>query len=327
MKTIGILILALGVGVCAAFGARLSGDMYERTRLEGRAAMLQTQIDIGWDVYCQRRASHALDAGECAPAEAAGEQAAAPAETPLEAAEAKAEEPAADAPTALPTYEEALAQEQAKLAGIAPTVAGLPDGVAADREIWYRRNVELAETRAKLASTPLPGPGARLSGWFDLSGLPFLGGLVLIVVGAVLGRRAAHAELNDDGKSGGDARVDFGVAVETLASDVRALAEKATAMADPSPAERKAVHQEIEALQISRFGPIVEARYQLQNRIGLSGFATVFGPFSGGERWLNRAWSTLADNHWPETTASLTRSAEQLAEAAEALRNELKQLG
>lgn len=322
MKAIGMIILAVGVGLCAAFGARLSDGMYERKRLDGQIAMLQGQVDGAWGDYCKAREAAKLDKGECAPPEEADP----PADTPLEAAEdgaeAAADEKKAAAP-ALPTYDEALAAEKAALATAGATSEALPEAVAKARADWLALRGEQVEPKAKVASMPLPGPETRLAGWFELSGMPFLGGLVLIIVGAVLGRRAAKAELSDDGKSGDDTRVDFGVAVESLAKTVRDLSARASAMADPSPAERKAIHQEIEDLQLTRFGPIVEARYQLQNRIGLGGFANVFGPFSGGERWVNRAWSTLADDHWPETTHSLERSAEQLALAAEALREEL----
>jgi len=214
------------------------------------------------------------------------------------------------------------AASSAALARVSPNAEALPEAAGQARDRWLEGRKALVEPSAMVASTALPGPEARLSGWFELSGMPFLGGLALIVIGAVLGRKAAKAELSDDGPDAAG-RVDFGVAVENLAKEVQALADEAAAMADPSPAERKAMHHRIEDLQLTRFGPIVEARYQLQNRIGLGGFANVFGPFSGGERWINRSWSTLADDHWPETTTSLNRSAEQLAMAAAALRDEL----
>lgn len=329
MKTLGILILAVGVGICAAFGARLSDGMYERTRLQGQVTVLEGQIGAAWTTYCAARAEAKLPHGECpAPegekadekaTEEADEKAAAE-EKPEEKA---AEEKAAEGPAPkLPTYEAALAEQQAALAALASTEA-LPEAVAGKRGAWLELKKATAEPEAKLASTPLPGPQARLAGWFDLSGMPFLGGLVLIVIGAVLGRKAAKAELSDDSKAGTGERVDFGVAVDKLAELVQALADEAAAMDSPSEADRQAVQHRIEDLQLTRFGPIVEARYQLQNRIGLAGFANVFGPLSGGERWINRSWSTLADNHWPETQASLVRSAEQLAIAAATLRDEL----
>ncbi len=322
MKAIGIIILAVGVGICAAFGARLSDDMYDRTRLDGQIKLLQGQTDKAWADYCQAREAAKLDKGECAPPEKVAEK---PADTPLEAAEDGAEAAAddkAEAETRLPTYDEALAAEKAALAQVGPTTESLSGAPKQARDRWLALRTQTVEPKARVASTALPGPETRLSGWFSLAGMPFLGGLALIVIGAVLGRRAAKAELSDD-KPGSDTRVDFGVAVENLAREVRALSDRANALSDPSPAERKAIHGEIEDLQLTRFAPIVEARYQLQNRIGLGGFANVFGPFSGGERWVNRAWSTLADDHWPETVRSLSRSAEQLAAAAAALREEL----
>ncbi len=324
MKYLGILILAIGVGLCAAFGARLSDGMYEQTRLGGQIALLEAQTDKAWADYCAAREAAKLEQGECAPPEEADDP---PADTPLEAAEDGAEAAVEDEAAQTPTYDEALAAEKAALAGVAPNAEGLSGPPAQARGRWLEARTALVEPRAQKASTPLPGPETRLAGWFELSGMPFLGGLALIVIGAVLGRRAAKAELSGDSKSGDDTRVDFGVAVADLAQKLRALADRAAALDAPTPAQRKEVQAEIEALQLTRFGPIVEARYQLQNRIGLAGFAHVFGPLSGAERWLNRSWSTLADEHWPETRTSLARSAEQMAEAAAALAEELKQAG
>lgn len=320
MKSLGILILAIGVGLCAAFGARLSDGMYEQTRIGGQVALLQGQADKAWADYCTAREAAKLDKGECAPPEKA-----APApETPLEAAEEGAEPAAEPAPARTPTYDEALAVEKAALARVSANAEGLSGAPAQARGRWLEARTALVEPRAKKAATPLPGPEARLAGWFELSGVPFLGGLALIVIGAVLGRRAAKAELSGDAGSAGPARVDFAVAVDQLAAAIRALAERAATMQAPDAAARKAVQTEIEAIQLTGFGPIVEARYQLQNRIGLAGFAAVFGPLSGAERWMNRAWSALADEHWPETRASLGRSAEQIDEATAALTNALK---
>lgn len=323
MKYLGILILAIGVGLCAAFGARLSDGMYEQTRLGGQIALLEAQADAAWADYCAAREAAKLEKGECAPPEKADDP---PADTPLEAAEDGAEA-AVEEPAMTPTFEEALLAEQAKLAQAVAIAERLPEAPARARDRWLDALTALTKPRAKKASTPLPGPETRLAGWFELSGMPFLGGLALIVIGAVLGRRAAKAEMSGDSKSGDDTRVDFGVAVADLAQKLRALADRAAALDAPTPAQRKEVQAEIEALQLTRFGPIVEARYQLQNRIGLAGFAHVFGPLSGAERWLNRSWSTLADEHWPETRTSLARSAEQMAEAAAALAEELKQAG
>lgn len=325
MKTLGILILAAGVGLCAAFGARLSDGMFDRTRLEGRVALLDGQAAKARGAYCEARKTAQLPEGECAPPK----QAEPPADAPLEATEEGGEAAQADkkaAAPAPPTYEQALATEQAAVAALRAAPADLPPAVAEARAAWIDARAASIEPKAQLASTVPPGPQARLAGWFELSGMPFLGGLALIVIGAVLGRRAAKAELHGDGdrKPGAAKRVDFAVAVDELTARIRALADRAAATDAPTAAEQKALHADIQELQVARFGPIIEARHQLQNRIGLAGFASVFSPLSSGERWLNRAWSTLADAHWPETQTSLAQSAEQMAEASRALAEELK---
>ena len=84
--------------------------------------------------------------------------------------------------------------------------------------------------------------------------------------------------------------------------------------------DAESIKQTIEALQLSHFDPMVEARYTLQNKIGLGPFADVFSPFSSGERNLNRAWATLVDEHWSESLSALGRAALSIKRADDALK-------
>ena len=51
---------------------------------------------------------------------------------------------------------------------------------------------------------------------------------------------------------------------------------------------------------------------RLQMKYGIAAFAAIFSPLAGGERRLNRLWSTLVDRHWPESLASIDAAVFQL---------------
>lgn len=321
MKYLGILILAVGVGLCAAFGAKLSDGMYERTRFVGQQNFLGAEASEAKKAYCEARATAKLPEGECAAPKAEEE----PAE-PEEAAEAAAAEkapaeaPAEKAEPQLPTYEEALAAETAKVDALAGgSSETLPAEVRTARDAWIAAARKTIEPSARLASTPLPGPGERLSNWFTLAGMPFIGGLVLIIIGAIIGRRAVQAELQGTGSGASDSQIDFDAAIKDIAVRVRNLADETGEEPQTDAARRDAVRQLIEAIQQQGIDPVVEARHRLQNQLGLAGFADVFSPFSAGERRLNRAWSALADHHWPEARDSIGVAAAQMDAAVAAL--------
>ncbi len=181
-------------------------------------------------------------------------------------------------------------------------------------ETEYQATV--ADGRVALADAPgpanaVPVPAAtRLDDWIDLAGLHFLAGLVLLTMGAVIGRvainRDGEAETTADGR-------DFG---STLASLHAAIAEiRALQDEDPPEQTRSRIEEVLEKLVL----PMIDARGVLQRHFGLGGGALVLGPLSGAERQLNRAWSALADGHAPEGQQSLAAAAAQVELAQQAL--------
>ncbi len=163
-------------------------------------------------------------------------------------------------------------------------------------------------TERELKDAPLPGPQQRVASWFSVGGIGWLVGIVLIVCGAVLAR-LQQREDNAGGPAGSGSRLDFTASItdarERIASIRGDIAE--LPMDDDAPAARAA----IDRLTTDVLEPIVEARGQLIARHGLAGFAEYFGPYSAGERNVNRAWSALTDGH-----AVVAREALEAAEVA-----------
>lgn len=181
------------------------------------------------------------------------------------------------------------------------------------------RAIAVAEGHQALAGGPAPaavtaGPGERLSAWAGASGLPFLGGLVLVVAGAVLSRVAAKEALSEEPEAGEAGPVDFAALLDELVADVAALG---AAMDDPpeDAAGFATTQARLEDIQREKVDRLVAAGPRVQLRIGLDGFAAVFSPLSAGERKLNRAWSALVDHHWPEASASVAAASAALVEA------------
>ena len=189
------------------------------------------------------------------------------------------------------------------------------DEVFAARARWIKEKCAHIEAQAlATALPPGPSPNKRVTNWLGFAGLPFALGLLLVITGGILYRKAVRAELvgSDSGEGKREGPTDFGVALGELAVAVRDLAGRAGATDAHDDALRESTKQDIESALLDRIAPMVEARARVQLRYGMDGFAAVFGPLSTGERRLNRSWSALVDNHWPETQASLEGSADAL---------------
>lgn len=172
--------------------------------------------------------------------------------------------------------------------------------------------VHLAER--EVASAALPGPSERLASWFAVGGVGWLVGIVLIVCGAVLARMQ-QAEDNAGGGAGAAGRLDFAASIDEARERITAIRSQIAdlAMDTDAPGARDA----IDRLTAEILEPIVEARGQLITRHGLAGFAEYFGPYSAGERNVNRAWSALTDGHAVVARQAL-ESADTAFEAAHA---------
>ena len=199
------------------------------------------------------------------------------------------------------------------------------DRVAELRATWLETQ-KLAgyAAAAKTHAATSVDPGTRMSGWFSVAGLPFMLGLIIMAFGGLLTRRAVKAEALAQGDSettakSANAPVDFGDLLRQTAEAVKALHADASAKPAPTQEDMDAVKTSIETIQREKIERLVSARGALIARHGMGSFAEIFGPFSGGERYLNRAWSALVDLYWHETTHSLKLAGDHMDEAIAAL--------
>ncbi len=271
MKSLGLLVLAAGVGVAAAFGARLSEPAAEEVFDRGRAALLRAAAEEARGTYCTALGAIERDPGACG------------------------EEPDPKGP--MPTD---LSQE----------LAGL-------RATWATRANRAVEAEGVASRIRTPGPTLRLRRWFGRNGVPFLAGVLLIVAGAIVTRRADRARARGAGAAEeGEAPATLQEAVERLLEEVGALRAQ---MATGEPQQSASLKDELDRLRFERIEPVVEARLRYQRQLGMERFARAFGPFSSAERALYRAWSALVDGAPKETERALETAEIRLREARDAL--------
>ncbi|TNE85580.1 MAG: hypothetical protein EP330_24990 [Deltaproteobacteria bacterium] len=166
---------------------------------------------------------------------------------------------------------------------------------------------------AKAAIPDVPDPNTRLSEWAATGGPGFGLGVLLIGVGAFLARRQ---QAHEAASGGGQGDLDFVGTVTRLSKEISALADQASRipMDDDAPLLRAA----IEKLHNDDISPLVEGRGAFIAKHGIGVFAEYFGPFSGGERNLARAWSALTDGHSVVAAEALRNSAASFERAAAA---------
>jgi len=176
---------------------------------------------------------------------------------------------------------------------------------------------KLAEAQAAKAKIPPEAVEAstRLSGWFSANGLPFSAGVLLIIFGGLLARRADKTAMQAALPGGVGAKkdaVDFGVKLVTTAATVRTLYGVMSDVKARSVAGLEPFKSQVEAIIQNDIEPLIETKHQVIGRFGMAGFAQLFGPLSGAERYLNRAWVAMVDRHWDEAQNSLDRAAQGL---------------
>lgn len=160
----------------------------------------------------------------------------------------------------------------------------------------------------KVAEVGLPGPSERMGQWFAVGGIGWGIGILVIGAGAFLARQQASEDAA--GTGGGEAsRVDFVATVERVRETIEKLRNAIAVL--PMDTDDNASRQALDDLDADVIQPLVEGRGQLVAKHGLAGFATYFGPFSAGERNLNRTWSALTDGH-----AVVAREALEIADQA-----------
>ena len=166
---------------------------------------------------------------------------------------------------------------------------------------------------ATLSAAALPSPGQRLAEWFDVGGVGWLGGVFLIIAGAVLARKQIEAEHRGEGDAASEQAVDFLANVREIRRRLDQLAANIAKL--PMDEDVPEAREVIDTAFAELIEPIVDARGRFTARHGVAVFASYFGAFAGGERNLSRTWSALTDGHAEEARASLAKAIAAFAEA------------
>jgi hypothetical protein len=308
-KTIGLVLLALGIGITGATGAALSTDFRAYMALEGELKFAEALYSEAHDAYCTERVE-AIGQGlsvEGALADGCEVEG-------HEAPEAEAE-----------VEETEEADEEAKesqkrvmeLAEAVFTTDELSPELASLRSTWIDRWSETVPPMQALEDAEVVVPGTRVSQWFSANGGLFLLGLAFVLGGSVISRRALKAELSgDEGEEEG--AVDFGELLGRIVTEAQGIQAQMTSLDAPTIDDLDAIQVRLERLQKEDLARLVGAGPRLQMKLGIGPFASVFSPLAGGERRLNRVWSTLVDRHWPEAVRSIEVGVAQLELAKQA---------
>jgi len=275
-KNIGLVLLTIGIGMTAGFGAVLSPDFRKATLAEGQLQMANNRADALHAEYCALRSEHNLkDAEGCGAS-----------------------------PSLPDTAEEKLAlfDQGDELLLVKITQA----------RVAYRLALKkIVPLEALVVEAEVQGPEARLSGWTSAAGIGFFAGLVLLVAGAWVCRKAAAFDASEEGSSSGEA-VDFGVLLTQVHASMSVLHQEMLALATPSVVDADAIKERLESIQKEDMARLCASGPRVQSLHGIEGMAALFSPLSAGERKMNRAWSALVDRHWPEALASVGGAVDDL---------------
>ncbi len=282
-KTIGLVLLTLGIGLTAGYGAVLSPDFRKATLAEGQLALANQQADALYEAYCTSRTDHKLDdADGCGDSE------------PL---------------TGTSRDKLAALDGTSEILRVKVTHARVEYRIALKRIAALEDAVEQAGTQ---------GPAERLAGWQSAGGPGFLAGLLLLIAGAWICRRSASVVSEGSGLESDAA--DFGVLLNEVHAVIAALHADMVALRAPTTGDADDIKQRLEEVQKDALARLCASGPRVQARHGLQGMAALFSPLSAGERKLNRAWAALVDRHWPEALSSIGGAADDLAETCEALK-------
>lgn len=206
----------------------------------------------------------------------------------------------------------ALAKRIAASAGIE-----LSEDLTTLRRAWLDgQSVSIAASSAQAGKLPPTPAGLRFTRWFRANAPGFLFGLLLVIIGGFMSRKALRDEAMGTGQDGdGVEVVDFGELLNEVTLSIAAHGQEMKSILAPTPGDHERIIAYIDKIKLTSVERLVESRARLQIVHGVAGYAMVFGPFAKGERYLNRCWSALVDDHWPEGTDSMRISAEAFAEA------------
>ncbi|HEX6199060.1 MAG TPA: hypothetical protein VF150_02265 [Thermoanaerobaculia bacterium] len=137
---------------------------------------------------------------------------------------------------------------------------------------------------------------------------PFLLGLAIGAVGIVLVRWDLRKAATHAGRLTSDLST-LEASLERIVENVRVLDR------DKASIDVYDLRHRIDERFPGDLARFVEARQSLAHRYGLQAYADVMNPFSAGERYLNRVWSTSTDGYIDEAHEYLGRSHEQFEDA------------
>jgi len=294
MKTIiGLVLLTVGIGLTAGFGAVLSPEFRRTTIKDAEVSFADAEVDERRDEYCDLRQKFKLPAADgCSGSDPLVPHASNLNTMDLRAAELTALKSSAEM-VVLPVSQ---ARTQYRMA--------------------LRKSLKRSIERRELGTQ---GPQSRLDGWLGEGGLGFGIGLLLLVMGAWMARRA-HAVDAEATDAGQDGVLDFGQLLDSVANSVEELHRDMTSTAQPNFSDLDGFKDRLEDVQKDAMARLCASGPRAQARYGIEGMAALFSPLSSAERKLNRAWAALVDRHWPEALVSVASAKHDLEGTQEALK-------
>lgn len=143
--------------------------------------------------------------------------------------------------------------------------------------------------------------------------LSFLLALAIGAVGVALVHVALHRESHHEERLSSN--------LEVLDTSLGRLAEKARALdAEKESIDVYDLRHRIDEEFPEDLAAFVGARESLGHRFGLQAYADVMNPFSAGERYINRVWSSSTDGYIDEAHTYIGKAREQFEEALAELR-------
>jgi hypothetical protein len=284
-KNLGLILLTVGIGLSAGFGAELAPNFRHETKIKGVAGFGEAIVSEKHADYCKTLTVNKLPAVEGCLGEDGN---------PVSFVD---EESLQDATP--------VEWRKAEIASLRANKEVRFMDVTQARLFWIaslEKTLPLLETVQATGTQP---PAARLSGWFASSGIGFLFGLVFVVVGSFLCRKAHSEGISAPEGEGDGGPIDFGTLLEGIIVGVRQIQADMETLEAPTIADLDAIKKRLEDIQKGDMARICASGPQVQQRYGLSAMASIFSPLSGAERRLNRMWACLVDRHWPEAVASI----------------------
>jgi len=162
------------------------------------------------------------------------------------------------------------------------------------------------------------GALAKIGVWGADAGLYFALGIVLMVVGGVIARRAQRPA-KPTGSEGGKPESGMEKAI-ALIDEMTAKLE--TLDASSLPEGHQALADELDAILSDQIPDFLDHRTLLIDRLGLARFAEMIGSFAQMERGTARAWSAITDEAWAEVPPSLDKARTAVKRAREAMTDE-----